>query len=64
MKEQYQRFCEAVSAPNCCEGCPIQKECEEFSATLSPFEDYCEEYSCEMLLFRYIMYGEKPKNNA
>ena len=66
MKEQYIRFCEALATANTsknsknCEVCPIQTECEAFSATLSPISDYCEEYSCEAFLFRYVMTGEKP----
>ena len=65
MKEQYERFCEALRARDAystnCDLCPIQTECEAFSATLSPLSEYCEEYSCEAILFRYVMHGETPK---
>lgn len=67
MKEQYERFCEALATAGTgtnstnCEVCPIQAECEAFSATLSSVDDYREEYSCEALLFRYVITGEKPK---
>jgi hypothetical protein len=68
MEEQYRRFCEALATAGTgtnstnCEVCPIQTECEAFSATLSPICDYCEEYSCEAILFRYVITGEKPKS--
>ena len=67
MKEQYQRFCEALATAGTgtkstnCEVCPIRAECEAFSATLSPIADYCEEYCCEMLLFQYVISGQKPQ---
>ena len=45
MKEQYERFCEALATAGTgtnstnCEVCPIRTECEAFSATLSPVDD-------------------------
>ena len=70
MREQYERFCQAMATAGSgtnstnCDVCPIRVECEEFSASLSPISDYCEEYSCEALLFRYVINGEMPKINT
>ena len=59
MKEQYQRFLNVLNTD--CDHCPIRRECENFSEHLSPSADLCEKYSCEMLLFRYVMNGKNLK---
>lgn len=59
MKEQFRRFCSTLHID--CDHCPIRKECEEFSDKCSPLMEFCEEYSCEHLLFRWVMNGEKPQ---
>lgn len=63
MEEQYERFCEALKADcsRSCEDCPIHEECYDLSENLPSTEYFNPEYSCEMLLFRYLMTGEKPK---
>ena len=65
MKEQYKRFCQVLRVVDGystnCEQCPIIRECEAFSAKLSPDENLKEEYSCEAILFRYVLTGETPK---
>jgi hypothetical protein len=65
MDEQYQRFCEALRTKDGystnCELCPIAEECQAFAMELSPEENLKEEYSCEAILFRYVLTGEKPK---
>jgi hypothetical protein len=65
MEEQYQRFCEALRTMDGystnCERCSIAEECQAFSAELPPEENLKPEYSCEAILFRYVLTGEKPK---
>jgi hypothetical protein len=65
MDEQYQRFCEALRTKDGystnCELCPIAEECQAFAMKLTPEESLKEESSCEAILFRYILTGEKPK---
>lgn len=65
MDEQYQRFCEALRTKDGystnCELCPIAEECYAFSAQLPSGENLKLEHSCEAILFRYVLTGEKPK---
>ena len=65
MDEQYQRFCEALRIVDGystnCERCPIAEECQAFSVQLPPGENLKLEYSCEAILFRYVLTGEKPQ---
>lgn len=65
MDEQYQRFCEALRTKDGystnCELCPIAEECYAFSAQLPPEENLKPEHSCEAILLRYVLTGEKPK---
>jgi hypothetical protein len=65
MQEQYQRFCKALRTVDGystnCERCPIAEPCQAFAMKLSPTEILKEEYSCEAILFRYVLTGEKPK---
>lgn len=65
MEEQYKRFCEALRTVDGystnCERCPISEECQAFSAQLPPEENLKPEYSCEAILFRFVLTGEKPK---
>lgn len=64
MKEQYQRFCEALRTVDGystnCERCPIAEQCQAFSAELPPEDNLKPEYCCEAILFRYVMTGETP----
>jgi len=64
MKEQYQRFCEALRTVDGystnCERCPIAEQCQAFSAQLPPEDNLKPEYCCEAILFRYGMTGETP----
>ena len=61
---EYQRFCEVLrmmDVPSTiCEKCPIAEQCQAFSDELSPEDSLKPEYSCEALLFRYMMTGETP----
>lgn len=61
---KYQRFREVLLAMNepstICEKCPIAEQCQAFSDELSPEDSLKPEYSCEALLFRYVMTGETP----
>ena len=60
---EYQRFCKAlqtVDGYTDCERCPIAEQCQAFSDELSPEDSLKPEYSCEALLFRYVMTGETP----
>lgn len=63
MKEQYQRFCEVLSAKDGyfvnCNKCPIQKECEETSSKLTQ-EEADNQEPCEFALLKYVLTGEKP----
>ena len=65
MKEQYQRFVNVLRAvenfSTICDGCPIYSECYALSEILTPKDDLNPEYSCENLLFRYVITGEKPQ---
>ena len=64
MKEQYERFCEALATVDGystnCERCPIAEQCQTFSAQLPPEDNLKPEYCCEAILFRYVMTGETP----
>ena len=65
MEEQYERFEELVGRVSGgvfqCELCPIYEECCRLSEEM-PTEEYLNpNYSCEMLMFNYVMRGEKPK---
>ena len=61
---EYQRFCEALrmvdGGSTNCEKCPIAEQCQAFSDELPPEDSLKPEYSCEALLFRYVMTGEIP----
>ena len=60
---EYERFCEALQAMcgyDNCEKCPIAEQCQAFSDELSPEDSLKPEYSCEAILFRYVMTGETP----
>ena len=65
MKEQYQRFENVLRAKETysmnCDECPIRTECYAFSESLAPGDNLNPEYSCEKLLFHYVMTGEKPQ---
>ena len=64
MREQYERFCEALKASGEysteCDKCPIQKECEQWGNTLTD-EEQLTAPCCEEILFLYVMTGEKPR---
>lgn len=64
MKEQYERFCKALATVDGystnCERCPIAEQCQAFSEQLPPEDNLKPEYSCEAILFRYVMTGETP----
>lgn len=63
MKEQYERFCEALRAMDRystnCERCAIAKECIRWGQSLSE-EEQLTAPSCEEILFQYVMTGKKP----
>ena len=65
MREQYERFEELVGRVSGgvfqCELCPIYEDCCRLSEDLPPEENFNPEYSCETLMFKYVMTGEKPK---
>ena len=64
MKEQYQRFVQALATwdeySTNCEKCPIREECETFAANLPPEENLKPEYSCEAILFNWVVTGKTP----
>lgn len=64
LNEQYQRFYEILSAKDkyslVCEKCPLNKECEEATAKLT-IEEAENQPTCEEVLFRWMLTGEKPK---
>jgi hypothetical protein len=64
LNEQYQRFYEILNAKDkyslVCERCPLQKECEEATAKLT-IEEAENQPTCEEVLFRWMLTGEKPK---
>lgn len=64
MKEQYERFIQALATwDNCstnCEKCPIRAECEAFSSQLPPEENLKPEYACEAILFNWVVTGNPP----
>lgn len=63
MKEQYQRFCEVLSAKDGyfvnCDKCPIKTECFTSIENMT-LEEAEKQEGCEAILFEYILTGEKP----
>ena len=66
MREQYQRFCEALRTVGQysteCNKCPIEKECVRWGQSLSD-EEQLTAPCCEEILFKYVLTGERPKVN-
>ena len=64
MREQYDRFRQALATVDGystnCERCPIHEECETFSANLLPEANLKPEYSCEAILFNWVVSGNPP----